>query len=389
MNGKASILVNVVNGLSHHLPDPVLAKNLVLRGIDALIEETGHGDQLEGRTGLELVGDGTEPVGRGRELAIGVGIESWLRSHGQHLAGLGIHDHDHAAVGVALLQGPAQLAMSDALDAGVDGEHNMSARFSLVDRVVGMVKGVLIADSGLVFHGMAGYAKEQRLELFLDAADAVAVSIHKAEDLAADLAHGILAAVLLDDADALQSKGLDQQSGMPCFAAHQIAELAVPAHFGLQGRGGDAEDAAQLARGGCGIADPLRIDADRNRGHIDRQRPHTAVVDGAPHRVKPDLLQILFLSQHGVFLPDDDLDVDQPQHHNDDDGGEHPVVEIQTRLIPALLIFSIGGVVHHLSLFLRFQDPLRKVSAANLPVYPPAWPPPLSPEGRWSAPAPA
>ena len=171
-------------------------------------EPGGNGHHLEGRAGLVDVADGVVFQAFGPDFFAIVRIESGAIGERQDFAGVGIfHDH-RAGDGFRLFHAALEFALGDVLDVLVDGEDEIFAWLRLLfDAGEPALAGV---DGD---HQLAGLALKFRIELALEAAQALIFGADIAQHLGGQFALWVETLGLFLKVDALQVEGADAVGG--------------------------------------------------------------------------------------------------------------------------------------------------------------------------------
>ena len=202
MNRDATVVLAlvVVNDAAGQSNLAALAVDHVVGRGYMLFQRRRIRDQLEDRAGLVDVADGMIAQQFRRGVAKVVGVEGGADGEGQNLAGVHVLDN-HCAVGrLGALHGVIQRPLGHELNVLVDGQHQVPARlgFALAgaEHVAARIQGRIHA---------AGDAVQLRLELQLQAAQAVVVHAHIAQHLRGDLIVRIEALKLFLEVDAFEA----------------------------------------------------------------------------------------------------------------------------------------------------------------------------------------
>ena len=165
----------------------------------ALLEDRRHRQDLAGRARLVDLRDG--PVAH----VVLVGIQVVVRvegrrgGHGQDPAGLGLEDHDGAALGVGLANAGRDRALRHVLDVAVDGQLHALARLRGAQDVLGRGDG--LTGRALLEGPRAVDALEPGVQRHLQPAGADALGVDEAQDVGRQRARrvGALGGLLAED----------------------------------------------------------------------------------------------------------------------------------------------------------------------------------------------
>ena len=336
--GEPPVPMRVVDHLPGVVVGPVLAEEPVRGAHRPQLEGRRKGEHLEGRSGLEAVGQGTV-LPRLRGGAGGsVRVERWRRRHREDLPRSGREHHGHAAAGVVLLHRRLKLALRDVLDVPVDREGDrVPLRIDLHGRRRGYdeaAPGVPLAEEG------PPLAAQVPVQGELDSLHPLAVQVGEADEGRGQFPVRVEPFRLLDGPDAVDRRRLPMGFGVE--SAERL--LHFPHRF-LRGGGGHltshphepllpGEQLPELLGGTgypggeevgrlVGIAELRRLDEDRFRGDAHRELGSRPVQDHTPLGEEGDGGAVL-LRAAVTDLPDpENLDLERPQYDEDVEGEEY------------------------------------------------------------------
>ena len=160
----------------------------------SLLESGGSGEDLEGRSGLVRIGD--RPIAerlRGILLCL-VRVEGRSAGHRQHLAGLGLNQNDGARSCRKLGNGSLEFFLGNSLQVGIDRQFDVGPRARLPHHAASPARPPAVGPDGAA----SGLAQQHPVKGELDAAQAIVVRPHEAQNVGGELGAGIEAAVFLD-----------------------------------------------------------------------------------------------------------------------------------------------------------------------------------------------
>ena len=312
--------------------------NAGMRGDHAGLERRRHGQRLHRRTRLDHVGDRAVAMGVGVTHANRVRVVGRQVGHRQHFAGGDVEHHRRAAAGAGTQQRAAQLSMGEELDATVDREREVLARFGRLDQVDTLDDAALtIADNTFLTWFAAQPVVERQLEAFL----AAVVDIGEAQDVRHRLTLRVEAAVFALREHARDVVGEDLARLVRIDAALEVHKLLARALVELvhQVVGRHSQCLGQLRDARRVLQQFLRVAPHRLDRRRHRQRLTVAVGDHAargrdrdlPQRARIALLQIeIVVVDLHVERPSDQRQRAQSERAADQ---QQPVAQVEARAV--------------------------------------------------------
>ena len=166
------------------------------------LERRRRGDDLEGRPGLVDVLDGPVAPLRRRRRGKCVGVERGLAGERQDFAAARVEHHDRPGVRIVGPDPGPELALDDVLQVLVDGQlDGRAGRRRPVDAAERPVTRIR------VYQGLPGVARDLGIVGRFDPAQSLVVDADVTDDMRGQLAVGVVAAILGEESDAVQSQG--------------------------------------------------------------------------------------------------------------------------------------------------------------------------------------
>ena len=294
-------------------PDPVVGPH------HAFLEGGRGQDHLEGRAGLEGIGDrAVAPDLAGGHVEERVRIERRPQRQCEHVAGARVQGDRHRAPGLRAAVGGVDLPLRQVLDRPVERQHHAVPRRR---RRQGLRHRDLAAQRIAADDGPARRARERVVEGALDALQS-AVHPLEAEHVGGQLAVRVQAQRLVQEAE----PGLAEAAHARRHGRRQLApqpdEALARGELGVQLALRRVEDRRQPCGDAHRIAHRARLGEERLGGRRGRQRRAVTVEDRTARAVQGDRARILALGEGGQLRALDDHQPAQPARQAHERDGE-------------------------------------------------------------------